>query len=150
LLAEIKTTFHNIFAHPLWLYDPAAAELRYHATAKRIGDRLEIETDWRPSPIRWALLEAKRDLLWRPLLRELAARDLLPANWRQQIQLALFLCPTLVMNLRAGSGTHNPVSSAIGFGTAVALGSDPIEGNGLISSFLAELTRESGLPASQS
>ena len=140
LLAEVKTTFHNIFAHPLWLYDPAAAATRYHAAAQCVGDTLEIETDWRPSPVRLALLEAKTDLLWRPLLQELAGRNLLPANWRRLIQLALFLCPTLVMNLRAGSGTHNPVSSAIGIATAVAKGSDQICGHGLLSQFLDRLT----------
>ncbi|MBV5325508.1 MAG: hypothetical protein J0626_09730, partial [Rhodospirillaceae bacterium] len=140
LLAEVKTTFHNIFAHPLWLYDPAAAATRYHATARHVGNTLEIETDWRPSPVRLALLNAKTELLWRPLLGELAARGLLPGNWRRIIQLALFLCPTLVMNLRAGSGTHNPVSSAIGIATAVAMGSDPVNGQGLLSPFLDRLT----------
>ncbi|WP_374651214.1 hypothetical protein [Dongia sp.] len=140
LLAEVKTSFHNIFAHPLWLYDPAAAAGRYHATAARRGDVLHIETDWCPSPVRWALLDAKRQLLWQPLLHELADRKLLPANWRRIVQLALFLCPTLVMNLRAGAGSHNPVSSAIGLATAIAMGSDPVAGMGMLSPFLGELT----------
>jgi hypothetical protein len=140
LLAEVKTTFHNIFAHPLWLYDPAAATTRYQASARLIGDTLHIETDWCPSPVRFALLEAKRDLLWQPLLDELAARGMLRPDWRRIVQLALFLCPTLVMNLRAGSGSHNPVSSAIGWATAIAMGSDPVAGLGLLSSFFGELT----------
>lgn len=148
LLAEVKTTFHNIFAHPLWLYDPTAGAARYQATAKRIGHVLHIETDWRPSPVRLALLDAKRDLLWRPLLSELAARDLLPENWRRLVQLALFCCPTLVMNLRAGSGSHNPVSSAIGLATAIAMGSDPVAGIGLTSSFFDRLTPASRKAAS--
>jgi hypothetical protein len=39
------------------------------------------------------------------------------------MRLALFCCPTLVMNLRAGSASnHNPTSSAIGFSTAMMLG----------------------------
>ncbi|MBI2257110.1 MAG: hypothetical protein HYU58_20995 [Proteobacteria bacterium] len=143
LLAEVKTTFHNIFAHPLWLYDAPAAAETFQAHAKRIGDVLHIETDWRPSPVRLALLEAKRDLLWRPLLGELHTRRLLPANWRRVVQLALFLCPTLVMNLRAGAGSHNPVSSAIGLATAIAMGSDPVAGMGLLSSFFGELTPNS-------
>jgi hypothetical protein len=140
LLAEVKTTFHNIFAHPLWLYDAPAAATRFQATAKRIGDTLHVETDWRPSPIRLALLEAKQDVLWAPLLQELAARDLLPAQWQRVIQLALFLCPTLVMNLRAGGGSHNPVSSAIGLATAIAMGSTPVAGRGPLSSFFERLT----------
>ena len=141
LLAEIKTTFHNIFAHPLWLYDPPAAARRYHATARRRGGTLYIDTDWHPSPLRWALLEVKCDTLWRPLLAELAARRLLPPDWRRLMQLALFLCPTLVMNLRAGNGAHNPTTAAIGFATAIAMGSDPVTGTGLLSPFLARLTQ---------
>ncbi|MDY0872616.1 hypothetical protein [Dongia rigui] len=143
LLAEVKTTFHNIFAHPLWLYDAPAAAETFTANAKRIGDVLHIETDWRPSPVRLALLAAKRDLLWKPLLAELAARKLLPTDWRRVVQLALFLCPTLVMNLRAGGGSHNPVSSAIGLATAIAMGSDPVAGMGLLSAFFDELTPDS-------
>jgi len=149
LLAEVKTTFHNIFAHPLWLYDPPAAAMRYHARAQRVGDTVKIETDWRPSQVRLALLDAKADLLWRPLLHQLAARNLLPANWRRLLQLALFLCPTLVMNLRAGTGTHNPVSSAIGIATAVAMGSDPVRGQGLLSPFLDRLTSVGDKASSQ-
>ncbi len=143
LLAEVKTTFHNIFAHPLWLYDAAAAEERYSARVTVKDDLLRIETDWQPSALRWALLEAKCDLLWRPLLRVLKDRGMLPPSWQRMVQLALFLCPTLVMNLRAGGGSHNPVSSAIGFATAIAMGSDPMAGKGLLSSFLARLTPDS-------
>ncbi|WP_374377467.1 hypothetical protein [Dongia sp.] len=142
LLAEVKTTFHNIFAHPLWLYDAPTAAETFTARVKRMGDVLHVETDWRPSPVRLALLEAKRDLLWQPLLGELAARHMLPVDWRRIVQLALFLCPTLVMNLRAGAGSHNPTSSAIGLATAVAMGSAPVSGGdaGLLSSFLDRLT----------
>lgn len=143
LLAEVKTTFHNIFAHPLWLYDASAAQQKFTVTAKRIGDVLHIDTDWQPSAVRLQLLEAKRDLLWQPLLGELAARDMLPADWQRVVQLALFLCPTLVMNLRAGSGSHNPISSAIGLATAIAMGSDPVAGIGLLSAFFDELTPDS-------
>jgi hypothetical protein len=123
--------------------------MRYHARAQRVGDTVEIETDWRPGPVRLALLDAKADLLWRPLLHQLAARNLLPANWRRLLQLALFLCPTLVMNLRAGTGTHNPVSSAIGIATAVAMGSDPVRGQGLLSPFLDRLTSVGDKASSQ-
>ncbi len=52
------------------------------------------------------------------------------------VRLGLFLCPTLVMNLRAGIGKHNPVSSLIGLSTAVSVGSEPEAGEDLISRFL--------------
>jgi hypothetical protein len=137
LLAEVKATFHNIFAHPYWLYEPQVAATRFQARAERRGDVLAIETDWALSPLRTAFLERKADLLWRPLLGELQARRALPADWRRRIKLALFCCPTLVMNLRAGTGTHNPVSSAIGLGIAVMMGSAPKEGAGdVLSAFL--------------
>jgi hypothetical protein len=130
LLAEVKATFHNIFAHPFWLYEPQVAAERFQARVERHGDNLAIETDWALSPLRQAFLAAKRDLLWRPLLAEMRARDALPSHWRRLVKLALFCCPTLVMNLRAGAGSHNPVSSAIGLGIAVMMGSAPKGGAG--------------------
>ncbi|MFB2552807.1 hypothetical protein [Ensifer soli] len=133
LLAEVKTTFHNVLAHPLWLYDPAVAAERYSASASYAGGVLDIETDWRPSPVRRDLLRVKAERLWRPLLSELAGRGLLPADWRRVVRLGLFLCPTLVMNLRAGATTHNPVSSAIGFAVAVMAGSEPLDGSDIVS-----------------
>jgi hypothetical protein len=128
LLAEVKPTFHNIFAHPYWLYEPQVAAARFQARARRRGDVLAIETDWALSPLRAAFLERKAALLWRPLLAELQARGGLPSHWRRQLKLALFCCPTLVMNLRSGSGAHNPVSSAIGLGIAAMMGSEPPSG----------------------
>jgi hypothetical protein len=137
LLAEVKPTFHNIFAHPYWLYEPQVAADRFQARVERRGDRLAIETDWSPSPLRLAFLAEKRDRLWRPLLAAMAARGELPDNWRRLLKLALFCCPTLVMNLRAGTGTHNPISSAIGLAVAVMMGSEPEAGaSDVLSAFL--------------
>jgi hypothetical protein len=141
LLAEVKPTFHNIFAHPYWLYEPQVAATRFQARVQRRGDVLAIETDWALSPLRTAFLARKAELLWRPLLAEMQARGGLPADWRRRLKLALFCCPTLVMNLRAngteGVGSHNPVSSAIGLAIAVMMGSTPTEGaRDVLSAFL--------------
>lgn len=125
LLAEVKTTFHNILAHPLWLYDPALAATRYGASASLDGDLLRVTMDYQPSTIRRDLLAVKAEAMWRPLLSALKARAMLPADWRQVIRLGLFLCPTLVMNLRAGATTHNPISSLIGLSSAIMAGSEP-------------------------
>jgi hypothetical protein len=126
LLAEIKATFHNIFAHPLWLYDAPLANGRFHVAATAVGDVLEVETDWRLSPLRAAFLESKAELVWRPLLAALAARGWLPADWRRIVRCALFCCPTLVMDLRAGGGAdHTPATSALGLAVAVTMGSEP-------------------------
>lgn len=127
LLAEVKATFHNIFAHPFWLYDPAPATERFQAEARLAESELVVETDWALSPVRQDLLAVKAREVWAPLLSELKARGLLPADWRQVIRLGLFLCPTLVMNLRASARSHTPVSSLIGLSVAVMVGSPPAE-----------------------
>nr|WP_028004016.1 hypothetical protein [Sinorhizobium meliloti] len=136
LLAEVKTTFHNILAHPLWLYDPAMAAEHCKASVMLDGSLLRVTTDFTPTSVRRALLDVKAEALWRPLLHELKARGMLPADWRRVIRLGLFLCPTLVMNLRAGATTHNAISSLIGFSVAVMAGSEPVAGDDLISRFI--------------
>lgn len=136
LIAEVKATFHNVFAHPLWLYDPAEATRRFSAKIRLGEGTLAIDTDWALTPIRQALLAAKAELVWKPLLASLKARGLLPADWRMVIRLALFLCPTLVMNLRAGAATHTETSSAIAFAVAAMVGSEPEAGEDDMTAFL--------------
>jgi hypothetical protein len=135
LLAEVKTTFHNILAHPFWLYDPDVAARHFTATAQYENGVLRIETDWDLSPVRQDLLRLKAEQTWRPLLQLLKQSGLLPDDWRRVIRLALFLCPTLVMNLRAGASRHNPISSLIGFSNAVRAGSEPLGASDQLSLF---------------
>lgn len=135
LLAEVKTTFHNILAHPFWLYDPAVAEQTFKATARCENGRLFADFDWRLSPVRKALLDVKATAMWKPLLQDLKARGMLPTDWRDVVRLGLFLCPTLVMNLRAGATTHNPTSSLIGFSVAMMTGSAPVAGEDVMTRF---------------
>ena len=126
LLAEVKATFHNIFAHPFWLYEPEEAERRYRAGAKIRNGRIEAETDFGPSPLRRAFLFSKADNFWRPLLGELDRRGWLDERWEETVRSALFACPTLVMNLLAGDDSgHNPTSSLIGFCQAVRAAQAP-------------------------
>ncbi|MBA8830932.1 MULTISPECIES: hypothetical protein [Rhizobium] len=142
LLAEVKTTFHNILAHPYWLYDPALAEQKFKATANYENGRLFADFDWKLTPVRKALLETKAEAMWKPLLAALKQRDMLPQDWRKVVRLGLFLCPTLVMNLRAGATSHNPTSSLIGLSVAMMVGSEPDEGEDLITRFLAKIDPE--------
>jgi hypothetical protein len=129
LLAEVKATFHNIFAHPLWLYDAKRASERFRASATHRGSVIGIETDWQLSALREQFLEIKSVQLWQPLLGLLKERGLLDSDWRATLRCALFCCPTLVMDLCAGgAGGHTPVSSAIGLATAVSLGSETADG----------------------
>jgi hypothetical protein len=125
LLAEIKATFHNIFAHPLWLYDAPIADRRFAADVTVADDMIDMRTDWQLSPLRTAFLESKVDLVWRQLLARLREHGWLPAEWRRIMRCALFCCPTLVMDLRAGGGDHTPVTSAIGLAVAIMMGSEP-------------------------
>ena len=59
LLAEIKPTFHNIFAHPDWLYHPADAALELRGQATVRNGVLEVEHDWELPALRAAFLESK-------------------------------------------------------------------------------------------
>jgi hypothetical protein len=137
LLAEIKATFHNIFAHPLWLYDAPIADRRFTAEVTVVGDVLDIRTDWQLSPLRKEFLAAKAALVWQPLLAALHGRGWLPAEWRRILRCALFCCPTLVMDLRAGGGAdHTPVTSAIGLAVAIMMGSEPETGADPLSAAL--------------
>ncbi|UNK40237.1 hypothetical protein MNR02_21135 (plasmid) [Shinella sp. H4-D48] len=135
LLAEVKTTFHNVLAHPLWLYDPALAADTYEAKAAFSDGVLDVTMNWAPSPVRKDLLGVKAADMWKPLLKTLHMRGMLPDDWRRVLKLGLFLCPTLVMNLRAGATTHNPVSSLIGFSLAVMAGSEPVAGPDFLTEF---------------
>lgn len=129
LLAEVKATFHNIFAHPLWLYDAKRASERFHVTVTYRGSVIGIETDWQISALREAFLDIKSTHLWRPLLSLLRERGFLDLDWRATLRCALFCCPALVMDLRAGgAGDHTPTTSAIGLATAVSLGSETVGG----------------------
>ncbi|GAB4172421.1 MAG: hypothetical protein OHK0024_08800 [Thalassobaculales bacterium] len=144
LLAEVKTTFHNIFAHPLWLYYPAEAQARYRPSCRVEGDTIHATLDWELSPLRRAFLAAKAGLMWRPLLAELKQRGWLGPSWQAILRAALFCCPTLVMDLTAREApedplAHNPASSLIGFAVAVMMGSPPVGGEDALSSFLAEI-----------
>lgn len=147
LLAEVKATFHNVFAHPLWLYDPALATERFSTTARVDGNDLLVSTDWALSPIRRDLLAVKARHLWRPLLAEAQSSGHLPADWRRVVRLALFLCPTLVMNLRAGVAGHTPATSLLGLAVAVMVGSEPIDGRDVVTDFLDAIDPDRAPPS---
>ena len=95
LLADVKATFHNIFAHPFWLYHPEEADRRFHVSVSVADGRIDVTHDWQLTPLRRGFLDLKVEHVWRPLLAALAARDLLPPDWRSVMRLALFCCPTL-------------------------------------------------------
>lgn len=141
LIAEIKATFHNIFAHPLWLYEPMRIEERYKVSTRIEGGQIRVDFNWELSPLREAFLESKTTHYWKPLITELKERDLLPENWQRIIRLALFCCPTLVLDLRAGGGSeHTPHSSALGLAMAMCAGSEPVAGSDWFSRMFAAVS----------
>lgn len=128
ILAEVKAIFHNIFAHPFLLYNPAEAAKIFDITMDVSNNVIKIQHNWQLSKIRRRFLKSKLENLVQPLLKLLQVKGLLPQNYQEIIELALFCCPTLVMNLTEGRSItlakHNQTSSMICFAIAVMLGSD--------------------------
>jgi hypothetical protein len=135
LLAEIKPTFHNILAHPDWLYHPE--ECNVQATARLANGTLEVTHNWTLPPLRQEFLETKEQEIWKPLLQQVAPNH---PNWQQTIRLALFCCPTLVLNLTAGAARHNPTTSLLGLSIALTCGSPCENDDDLITGFLDRIS----------
>ena len=138
LLAPVKATYHNALAHPFWLYHPMEAAERFSVNSTLTGNVVEIVHDAEISTLRREVLTSVAELIWAPLLRELARRSCLPANWRQIVRSALFCCPMLVTNLLAPDRPSD--IRLLGLAQAVAGGSEPVSGGrDDISCFLDEV-----------
>lgn len=140
LLAEIKATFHNIFAHPFWLYDSETSDKLLNVSCKITDDDyIIVKHDWEITSLRRMFLESKRDNFWSPLIKALKNKNMLSDNWEQYIRAGLFCCPSLVMNLRAGCGTknnsHTEKTSLLGFSNSLMLYSKPVNNKDLVSEF---------------
>lgn len=134
LLAEIKPTFHNILAHPDWLYHSKEAKIQVSA---ELGEGvIRVTHGWILNPLRRAFWDIKRDVFWKPWLAHLNSEGMLPPDWRAYIRSALFCCPALVINLRAGAASHTPETSLLGTAMAVMLAHEPEQGSDLVSDFL--------------
>ena len=56
-------------------------------------------------------------------MKSAAVLQVAPAlDWERYVRLAMFCCPTLVMNLRAGADRHGETSSLLGLSVAVTCG----------------------------
>lgn len=125
LLAFAKPTFHNVFAHPAWLYHPGEVDLARVTVEVTPG---AVRVDAPPlSPMRLAMLDSLVDEAWIPLLTAMAAQGILPPTWRQTVRSALLLCPLLVTNLISESRV--PVVRLLGLANAVRMGSEPASGS---------------------
>jgi hypothetical protein len=144
LLAEVKATFHNIFAHPFWLYHPAEADERFTLSAHTDGEVINIQHNWQLPALRAAFLDVKIREVWQPLMIALRSQGLLHDDWDRIVRTALFCCPTLVMNLAAGvphgaAAGRSAKVSALSFAIAVMAGSRAEAGGVPFSAFMTAL-----------
>jgi hypothetical protein len=136
VLAEAKSIFHNIFAHPDWLYHSERTGW-LDISAEIVDGMICVNHNWALNPLRAAFLQSKADNLLVPLFRACREMGGLPQDWRRTLRSALFCCPTLVMNLTAGEGSHSASTSLLGWTIAVMLAGEPKEtGIDPISNFL--------------
>lgn len=143
LLAPVKATFHNVFAHPFWLYHPSEASGRIGVEVG-IGDKvIEVSDDAGLPPLRQEIGDSIASLVWVPLLRELARRGQLPPDWRATVRAALACCPLLVTNLLGPPGQlaaerPEPIRY-LGLARTVMAGSEPVNGEDPVSRLLDSL-----------
>ena len=143
LLTEVKTVFHNIFAHSNWLYDAEKADKSLSVSCNVKDGVIHVRHNWDLPSLRRDFLYSKLENYWKPVLKVLKAQNKLPDDWEAYVRSALFCCPTLVMNLRAGAGSvqnkHTPRTSLLGLSIAIMLSSAPAEGEDALSQFFKEL-----------
>ncbi len=127
LLAPVKATFHNVFAHPFWLYHPAEAADRFTIAVASGDGVVSVTDDTALSPLRREILKSAAELVWAPLLAALARRGELPPDWRATVRAALLCCPLLVTNL-VSAGRSEPIRY-LGLARAIMAGSEPLTGS---------------------
>lgn len=135
LLAPIKATYHNVFAHPLWLYYPTEAD--WPEVKVGPGEVNVTGAGAQLSPLRRQLLDSLTESVWHPLLRALSDSGTLPADWRLIVRSALAACPLLVTNL-ISSARPDPVKY-LGLAHVIAAGYEPTSGSDEVSRWLDEL-----------
>jgi len=133
LLALVKPTFHNVFAHPYWIYHPDEVSLS-DVTVFRDGDEIDVTDPLSINPMRQQILASIAHEAWLPLLRAMKDRGVLPSNWRAIVRSALFLCPFLVTNLVAPN--RSVLLRTIALGHALATGSEPKSGSDALTDML--------------
>ena len=124
LLDIIKPLFHNVFA--TWMYFPQTIAQDLQLTVSRHGMTITVDHNYRLTPARQAILQAKVEHLIRPLIAKLRAREMLPIHWNEIIQLAMMCCPLLTINLLDGERMPQSISW-LGLSLAVQTGNSGIQ-----------------------
>ena len=143
LLAFIKATFHNTFAHPFWLYDPdklnSMLGLKYTIDYENRAVNIIHNFDFADkSTARKKILDLQIIKVWRPLITKLKELGLLPDNWKEYIKKALFCCPFLVYNL-IDDKKYKPSQSLLALSKCIEMGSRSKNGN-YVDEFLAQIS----------
>lgn len=155
LLSFIKATAHNTFLHPFWLYSLNKSTIKKGTDAWKEYEQRESEleidfevknetieiTHNHPFPekskIRQDILDLQTQTIWKPLIKEMKEKNILPDNYKDYIQKALFCCPFLVYNL-ISNGNYNPKSALLNLSKCIETGSTTNQEN-YINKFLNSL-----------
>ncbi len=97
LLDIVKPFFHNVFA--TWMYFPDEVARDLQLMVELRDGCVFVEHNYVLTPVRQAILETKLEHLLHPLKAWLRSQNALPDDWREIMQLALFCCPLLTINL---------------------------------------------------
>ncbi len=137
LLSQVKTTFHDTLAHPLWLYNPQDFAVQLELKIEDGMVRMDNDFNWQKvAPLREQMLQIKLEEIWIPLLRELKKRGWLEENWENYLRKALFACPFLVYNL-IDNARYTTDKSLFALAQAVRMGSK--SKSGMMEPFLEKL-----------
>lgn len=149
LLAPVKATYHNVFAHPFWLYHPELAVAAGRTTLAVDDGSGEVRVEAPAmvlSPLRRRVLDVLTEQVWIPLLGALHERGRLPADWTSILRAALAACPLLVTDLVADR--RSPAVRAHGLASVLVAASPPEDGTDDVQRWLDVL--RSSLPAAAS
>jgi hypothetical protein len=122
-LASVKTTFHDVFAHPFYFYsdktilDLLELDVVIENDTIKVTHNFDIE---KIAPHRVELLKVKLNKLWKPILQNIPSVEI--EAELEFIKKALFCCPFLCKNL-IDEKNFAPQSSILALAIAVQMGS---------------------------
>ncbi|GCE02901.1 HAD family hydrolase [Dictyobacter aurantiacus] len=123
LLDIVKPYFHNVFA--TWMYFPKEIEQELSIAVEVRDKKIIVEHNYVLTPVRQAILDAKRTYLLPQLIELLRERHALPENWEEIVRLALLCCPLLTVNLLDDT-KRSAAICWLGLSQVVQMGNIPI------------------------
>ncbi len=133
LLDLVKPLSHNV--HAMWMYFPHVLTGEAGASLKMKDNLLVVDFPDSLHPVRQMFWDSKSDRVLLPLLRGLAERGWLRADWRDYLRSALACCPLLTMNLADGE-RFPPDIALLGFAHVIEMAARGQGGRGRIECWL--------------